>query len=66
MIKIYKCVCFNQKFEDLKKFAEQNNITNLEDLQSKIEVASKCQTCVPYINKMFDTGETEFFNLILK
>jgi bacterioferritin-associated ferredoxin len=64
MIRIYKCVCFNQKFSDLKKFSEKNKIKTLDELKSKVLVASKCETCVPYINKMFENGQTEFNEII--
>jgi hypothetical protein len=43
---------------------EEKNLTTIEEVQAEIEVSRNCKLCRPYINKMIETGETEFTYII--
>lgn len=63
---INRCVCFNVKFADVKKIMYENGFTKLEEVQSVIDVSKNCKLCRPYLEKMLETGETEFNYIIEK
>ncbi|MBX7045273.1 MAG: (2Fe-2S)-binding protein [Ignavibacteria bacterium] len=63
---INRCVCSNIKFSEVKKIMTENNLSTLEQVREFIEVSQNCQLCAPYINKMIETGETEFNYIITK
>ncbi|MBP9095312.1 MAG: (2Fe-2S)-binding protein [Ignavibacteria bacterium] len=63
---INRCVCFNVKFADVKKIMDENGFTKLEEVQSVIDVSKNCKLCRPYLEKMLETGETEFNYIIEK
>ena len=63
---IDKCICFNVKFSEVKKIMEDNNFTTIEEVQSVIDVSKNCLLCRPYIERMMQTGETEFDYIIEK
>lgn len=44
----------------MKKIMEQNNLKTLKELQQYINVGLNCKLCVPYIEKMIETGRTGF------
>lgn len=57
---VTKCVCYDTTFEEMKDIMNKNNINTLEELRQIKPVALNCKLCVPYINKMIETGETKF------
>ncbi len=63
---INRCVCFNVKFADVKKVMDENGFTTLDEVQSIIDVSKNCKLCRPYLEKMLETGETEFNYIIEK
>lgn len=63
---INKCVCSNITFSEVKEIALRNNADSLAKLQQKVDVAVNCRLCVPYIQEMLKTGETEFHKIIIK
>lgn len=63
---INRCVCFNVKFADVKRIMDENGFTKLEEAQSVIDVSKNCKLCRPYLEKMLETGETEFNYIIEK
>jgi bacterioferritin-associated ferredoxin len=65
-MKIDKCVCSNITFLEVKEIAENQNVKDIEGLLEAIEVAKNCKLCLPYLNEMLKTGQTEFRNLILE
>lgn len=54
------CVCFNVSFADLKEVAEEEGITDIDELREIILCGANCRFCVPYIERMLRIGETEF------
>ncbi|MEO8209025.1 MAG: (2Fe-2S)-binding protein [bacterium] len=57
---ITKCICYDTTFSEMKNIMEENNLKTLEELREIKIVAANCKLCVPYINRMIETGETEF------
>ncbi|MBS1492135.1 MAG: (2Fe-2S)-binding protein [Bacteroidetes bacterium] len=63
---INRCVCYNIKFEEIKKIMVEHGFTTIEEVQNEIDVSKNCKLCRPYIEKMIETGETEFNYIITK
>lgn len=61
MANITRCVCYSVKFEELKRIAEDKGITSFETLRDERACGMRCKMCVPYIKKMLETGQVEFF-----
>ncbi len=59
-INITKCICYDTSFEEMKTIMKNYKINSLEELRDIKPVALNCKLCVPYINKMIETGETKF------
>lgn len=57
---ITKCICYDTTFSEMKIIIEKNKLNSLEELREFKQVAWNCKLCVPYINKMIETGETKF------
>lgn len=57
---ITKCICYDTSFEEMKTIMQHQKVNTLEELQQIKPVALNCKLCVPYINKMIETGETKF------
>jgi len=57
---INRCICFNTKFEDLKKILDESKLKTIAELQEKEDFGFACGMCIPYIVKMIKTGETSF------
>lgn len=63
-INITKCICYDTTFSQMKKIMQKNNLKTLDELKDIKVVAANCRLCVPYINKMIETGKTEFDNIL--
>jgi len=57
---VTKCICHDRSFEEIKKYAQQNEIDTIEELQESKFCSCGCQMCVPYVELMLQTGETAF------
>ena len=55
-----RCVCHDVLFEQIKERAEKEGISTIEELQALEICSTKCRMCLPYIEMMFETGETKF------
>ncbi len=54
------CICHARSFEEIKDFAEQAGFTRVEELQAADFCSTNCKMCKPYVEMMFETGETAF------
>ncbi|HMQ69407.1 MAG TPA: (2Fe-2S)-binding protein [Ignavibacteria bacterium] len=61
---INKCVCFDTTFLEMKNIMKTNDLKNIDELRKIKEVGTNCKLCVPYIEKMIITGQTEFNEII--
>lgn len=57
---VTKCICHSRKFSEIKEYAEANNFKTVGELQRQNFCSCGCGLCIPYIDLMFETGETEF------
>jgi bacterioferritin-associated ferredoxin len=53
---VRRCVCSDLTFFEMK----ESGCESLNELQKIYGVCNGCQTCLPYIEKMLETGETAF------
>ncbi|MBK8552330.1 MAG: hypothetical protein IPL53_15185 [Ignavibacteria bacterium] len=61
---VTKCICYDTTFEEMKRIMKERKIKTLDELKDVKIVADNCRLCVPYINKMIETGETKFHVLL--
>lgn len=57
---VSKCICHSRPFPEIKQYALEHNYTTVEELQEVTFCSCKCGLCIPYIELMLETGETEF------
>ncbi|MTI87922.1 MAG: hypothetical protein FH748_08140 [Balneolaceae bacterium] len=57
---VSKCICQEKEFTEVKEYAVKHNISTVRELQEHNYCACKCGLCIPYLELMFKTGETEF------
>lgn len=58
--KVVKCICHDRTFEDVKSYAEEHNITSVDELQDQDVCSNSCGLCAPYVEVMLENGQTEF------
>ncbi len=61
---IDRCVCFDLRFSDLKRKVEERPAT-MDQIARRYGCGSCCGICRPYIERMLETGET-VFNEVLR
>lgn len=57
---VLKCICFDTTFEEMKEIMKKNKLNSIEELRDIKQIADNCKLCLPYIEKMIETGQTEF------
>jgi len=57
---ISRCICHNRSFEAIKAYAEQHNIDTVKELQELNICSCGCRMCLPYVEKILETGKTSF------
>ena len=57
---VLKCICFDTTFKEMKEIMKKNNINSIEELRQIKQISANCKLCLPYIEKMIKTGQTEF------
>lgn len=62
---ITKCICSDVTFAEMKVIIDEHQLKNIDELREYADVAMNCKLCVPYIDKMFETGQTKF-EIIIK
>jgi bacterioferritin-associated ferredoxin len=63
-MRIDRCYCYQQTFDDLKATAQATGADSVEALQSHVIFGENCQLCHPYVRRMLETGETVFHEVI--
>jgi bacterioferritin-associated ferredoxin len=56
---IDRCVCFNIRFDELKQKLAERPAT-MDQVARRFGCGSCCGLCRPYIERMLETGETVF------
>jgi bacterioferritin-associated ferredoxin len=54
------CICLNKSFDQVKKVADEKKLVTLSEVMSETGCGKRCRKCRPYIEKMLETGQTEF------
>ncbi|MDZ7692739.1 MAG: hypothetical protein U5K69_16705 [Balneolaceae bacterium] len=57
---VKKCICHSRTFEEIKLYAETNNIDDVDELVADGYCSTICGLCIPYVSKMLESGQTEF------
>jgi NAD(P)H-nitrite reductase large subunit len=57
---VNRCVCMKCTFSQLQTLMQERNLHTLEEVVSEGLAGTKCQMCHIYIEKMIETGRTEF------
>ncbi len=57
---VIKCVCSDILFSEMKKIAEKHGVSSTDKLREYVTFGVNCKLCLPYVEKMLKTGETEF------
>ncbi|MBR9977001.1 MAG: (2Fe-2S)-binding protein [Bacteroidetes bacterium] len=55
-----RCICFSKTFQELKSIAERHSLSDLSALQQFVEFGERCSLCMPYVERMLQTGQTSF------
>jgi bacterioferritin-associated ferredoxin len=63
-IVIDRCVCYDRTFAELKS-AIGGDAVDLAEITKRFGCGSCCGVCRPYIERMLETGETVFHQIIL-
>lgn len=53
---IRQCVCFAVTFKEILKAGP----STIEEIQAAYGCSTSCGLCLPYLQRMLETGETEF------
>lgn len=61
---IDRCICYNRTFKSIKEESEIKNIYSLSEIKKTMNICNKCCMCNPYIDEMFDTGQTKFERIL--
>lgn len=57
---VTKCICHDRCFEQIKAYAKRNEVNTVGELQERYICSCSCQRCVPYVERVLETGETSF------
>ena len=57
---VSRCVCFDVSFEEMKQIIIRTGARDVDELRTHIQFGQKCELCVPYVEQIFETGETSF------
>jgi len=55
-----RCICHKITFSDIKKIADDNNFSTIEELQRANISSTNCKLCEPYVKEMLKSGKTSF------
>jgi bacterioferritin-associated ferredoxin len=61
---IDRCICYDRTFAELKSAAETESL-QMDEIAKRFGCGSCCGVCRPYIERMLETGETVFHQIIL-
>ena len=60
---IDRCVCFDLRFDELKRKLDERPVT-MDQIAKRFGCGSCCGLCRPYIERMLETGETVFTEIL--
>lgn len=60
MSTVNRCICHKKPFSEIKEYAEKHECATVRELQQQDVCSNGCGFCIPYIEMMLESGETEF------
>jgi len=57
---VTRCVCFDVSFARMKELIDARGLQSPEELRACIQFGEKCKLCAPFVERIFESGETEF------
>ena len=57
---VTKCICHNRTFEEVQEYANEHNLSSVDELQDHNFCSNSCGMCAPYVEMMLETSRTEF------
>lgn len=57
---VTECICHDRGFEEIRRYANQYNLTSVDELQDRDYCSNHCGLCEPYVEIVLQTGQTEF------
>ncbi len=57
---VTRCICHSRSFDEVKQYAEEHNLSSVDELQDKNFCSNSCGLCSPYVEEVLETGQTEF------
>lgn len=61
---IDRCICYDRTFAELRVAACADNL-DMDGITKRFGCGACCGVCRPYIERMLETGETVFHQIIL-
>ncbi|SMO74887.1 hypothetical protein [Fodinibius sediminis] len=58
--KVKKCVCHNRMFDEIKSYADEKELSSVEELREQNYCSNRCGLCIPYVKTVLKTGQTTF------
>ena len=55
-----RCICENRSFAEIREEARRRGLLTVEELQQARLCGTGCEMCLPYVERMLQTGETSF------
>lgn len=55
-----RCICHEITFADIKMVANERGLSTVRELQTNRIACTNCKLCIPFVELMFETGETIF------
>lgn len=63
---IDRCICHKITFSEIKEIAIDQGLTSVEEVIEEKIACTNCKLCYPYIELIFETGETEFSRKVFR
>lgn len=64
LMRIDRCLCFQETFADLRAVADATGADTVEALQQHAVFGLKCRLCHPYVRRMLRTGAVVFHEVV--
>jgi bacterioferritin-associated ferredoxin len=61
---IDRCICYDRTFAEVRVAAVAENL-NMDEITKRFGCGSCCGVCRPYLERMLETGETVFHQIIV-
>lgn len=63
-VRIDRCICYDRTFAEVRVAAVAEDL-NMDEITKRFGCGSCCGVCRPYLERMLETGETVFHQIIV-